>query len=105
MTLPLSARTAINGILLTKPEMNLLKKLETKHGVTVDDHQLVVTNAFTGVEATVGPVVAALVRFVQDVAYDDGFSYGGKKVAVSDFDRCRYLIMKLDNPAYFAILD
>ena len=105
MTLPLSARTAINGILLTKPEMNLLKKLETKHGVTVDDHQLVVTNAFTGVEVTVGPVVAALVRFVQDTAYTTDFTYGGKKVAVQDFDRSRMLVLRLDQEAYYAVLD
>ena len=101
----LSDLTSVNGHTLTKPERNLLKKLETKHGLVAYESETVVRNALNGVEVTdVNPIVVALIQFVQQTAYGD-FTVGGKKVAVSDFDRTRYLIMKLDNSAYFAILD
>lgn len=101
----LSDLTNVNGHTLTQPERNLLKKLETKHGLVAHESETVVRNAFTGVEVTdVNPIVVALVQFVKQAAYGD-FTVGGKPVAVQDFDRTRYLVMKLDNPVYFAVLD
>ena len=101
----LSDLTSVNGHTLTQPERNLLTKLETKHGLVAYESETVVRNALNGVEVTdVNPIVVALIQFVQQTAYDD-FVVGGKKVAVQDFDRTRYLVMKLDNPAYSAILD
>jgi hypothetical protein len=101
----LSNLTSVNGHTLTQPERNLLKKLETKHGLVAHESETVVRNVFTGVEVTdVTPVVAVLIQFVQQTSYGD-FTFGGEKVAIGDFDRCRYLVMKLDNSAYFAILD
>ena len=102
----LSDLTSVNGHTLTQPERNLLTKLETKHGLVAYESETIVRNAFTGVELTdVNPIVVALIRFVQQASVFGDFVVGGKKVAVQDFDRCRYLVMKLDNPAYFAILD
>ena len=101
----LSDLTSVNGHTLTQPERNLLTKLETKHGLVAYESETVVRNSLNGVEVTdVNPIVVALIQFVQQAAYDD-FVVGGKKVAVQDFDRSRYLVMKLDNSAYFAILD
>ena len=102
----LSDLTSVNGHTLTQPERNLLTKLETKHGLVAYESETIVRNAFTGVELTdVNPIVVALIQFVQHTSYCGTFTYGGKKVAVQDFDRTRYLVMKLDNPAYSAILD
>ncbi len=102
----LSTVTSINGKPLTKPEMNLLKKLETKHGVKpLDSTSVQVQNPFTEVCAVTDSVTAALIKFVQGTAYSSDFSYGGKTVAVNDFDRTRYLVMRVDNSTYFTILD
>lgn len=101
----LSELTNINGVNLTKPEMNLLAKLETKHGLLLDPSEDRVHNPMTGTDVAVDPAVAALIRFVQATAYGPNFSYGYNKVAVNDFDRARMLVLKLDNQAYFQILD
>ena len=101
----LSDLISVNGHTLTQPERNLLTKLETKHGLVAYESETVVRNALNGVEVTdVNPIVVALIQFVQQTSYGD-FTVGGKKVAVQDFDRTRYLVMKLDNAAYFAVLD
>lgn len=102
--------TSINGKPLTKPEMNLLKKLATKHGVTGYIGERVVANRFTGVTAVVDGITAELINFVYTASesaemFGNGMMFGGKPVAVSDFDRVRYLVMRINSKAYYDILD
>jgi len=70
-----------------------------------------VRNPLTGWSKEVNPVVAACVRLVQNLAYNNfskqallywGIS-DGQRVQV--FDRARYLILKLDREVYSEVID
>lgn len=97
-----------NGVKLTKPETNLLNKLEETYGLKVNDANArnEMFNRFGTGAATVSALVSVLVSFVYGC--DTGFGpvmYNGKKVTISDFDRTRYLVLKLDSKAYSVLLD
>lgn len=105
----LTSVTSVNGIALTQPEKNLLTKLATKHGLVAAGSPRKVANRFTGVTVTVDGVVAALIGFVyaasESAEMFGRMIYGNSSVAVQDFDRARYLVMKLDSSAYYEVLD
>ena len=97
-------------VTLTKPEQNLLAKLSTEYGVNTNAEgpNVIVRNQINGVPSEVSPLVAALVAFVYESNRGgpfDSLSYRGKKVAVSIFDRTRYLVLKIDPNAYSNLLD
>lgn len=71
-------------------------------------------NAYTGVEVEVDPICAVAVDFILKV--EVAMQYGDTALkaihpdlkmsnAVSNFDRARYIVMKLDRKAYSALLD
>ena len=99
----------INGKSLTQPEKNLLAKVDAL-GVTVSDIETSARNPVTGVTLeNLHPVVARLVRWIYQVyATYDGMgpmTYGNQKVAISTFDRVKYLVLRLDNKAYSDLVD
>lgn len=98
-----------NAVKLTKPESNLLVKLESNYGLApIGSEPAKVDNQFGFGSAVVSPLVAALVAFVYASNRVGAFvplSYNGKKVDVGTFDRTRYLVLKLDSAAYSALLD
>jgi hypothetical protein len=99
------------GIKLSKPQTNLLNKLEAEYGVNIDPlipaTGIQMLNRFGGNAATVNALVLALVQFVYGCNTDafGPVTYRGKKVSVSDFDRARYTVLAIDPNAYSALLD
>jgi hypothetical protein len=95
------------GKSLTIPESNLLAKLENEYGIYVaDTAPQSLSNRFGGESVLASALVAALVAFVYDCNTGFGpITYNAKKVPVAIFDRTRYLVLKLDNAAYSALLD
>lgn len=106
----LTEYAAAKAVKLTKPENSLLTKLESKYGLETPGvlDPMPVANQISGAVAHVSPIVAALVAFVYAANRGgpfDPLSYNGHPVSVSDFDRTRYLVLKLDSAAYSALLD
>ena len=101
----------MNNKSLTKPETNLVNKLTAEYGLVVNESNSVATNVLSGVKVQTTPLVAALVRFTQ-VAYASYELFGSgkmffnnKPVSIQTYDRVRYLILKLDNEAYYNVID
>lgn len=93
---------------LTKPEMNLISLLSLSYGVKVNQSETgmtVLSNRFTGENATVTNLVAALVEFIYACETVGPVTYHGKKVPVSVYDRTRYLVLKLHPEAYRTLID
>lgn len=106
----------VNGKTLTKPERNLVAKLQTNYDfdVAVPPEGEVVTrrNRVTGMQSgPLNPLVAALVDFIYECydAYESNgnyvMSFNGKKVAIGIFDRVKYLVLRLDSNAYSELVD
>ena len=70
-----------------------------------------VRNPFTGVTMETTPLIAALVRMVMELSYNEfgsnTLAYFGltRGNAVQKFDRARYLTQKLDSNVYMQMLD
>lgn len=100
---------AMSGKKLTKPENNLLAKLQADYGISVRNQtfdKATVTNRFSGLAVETSFLVEALVNFIYEI--NTGFqplTYKGKNMPVSIFDRTRYLVLKLDDAAYYSLLD
>jgi hypothetical protein len=99
----------MNTTNLTKPEQNLLNKLNTDYNLVVSDKWTVAVNPLNGVTVQTTPLVAALIRFTQ-VAYQSYGLFGKmafrqKPVSIQTYDRVRYLVLKLDKNAYAQVLD
>lgn len=107
----IKALTQLNGVKLTNPEKNLLVTLVDKYNVVLPDtiESVQVVNKLSGTVALASPIVAALINAVQDAYATYSFcgpmTLNGVKMPVSFYDRVRYLVMKLDNSAYYATLD
>jgi len=98
---------SLNFKTLSKPQMNLLAKLD-EMGVIVDMDNRSVTNPTNGYTEMLDPAIATLVRWVYKVyrTYDNGkMNYNGTKVAIAIFDRVRYLILDLDKQAFRNFID
>ncbi len=99
----------MNNITLTKPETNLVNKLTAEYGLVISDRSTEVVNPWNAHRVTTTPLAAALIRFAQ-IAYNNyaicgKMSYNRKPVAISIYDRARYLVLKLDKNAYAQVLD
>jgi hypothetical protein len=115
MKLTLSDYAAKIGVKLTKPEINLLAKLEADYGLSISYDILasaavigktMVINRFSGAAAHTNILFKVLSDFIYDIDNQLlGMTYKGKKVPVSIFDRTRYFCLKIDKAAYYAILD
>lgn len=108
----IQALVAINGIKLSQPEKNLLVSLVEKYKVELPEvaaPNSKVINPLSGAACECNAIVATLTKIVQSVSYNYA-GYGqmnlnGVKMPISIFDRIRYLVMKLDNKTYYAVLD
>jgi hypothetical protein len=100
---------ATEHLSLTKPQMNLLAKLDAM-GVNIPDptNLVLVSNPTSEYTAALNPLVAALINWVYEVysTYQFGtMKYGRVKVAIGTFDRVRYLILALDKQAFSDFID
>lgn len=100
----------VNGKKLTQPQKNLLAKLQKTYGFDVDPDLTSAQNLCSGqVFDNLDSMVAALINFCTD-AYRTYGMHGymvvkGKKFTVQDYDRTKYLVLALDNQAYYNLLD
>lgn len=108
----LNEYAALKGIVLTKPQANLLAKLSDKYlvGINAGEPDVCVAyNQVTGAPCSVNPLVYVLHRFVTrtyaSYGYTGTMNYNGKPVAIGIFDRVRYLILALDKKAYAELID
>lgn len=103
----------INGKSLTQPHRNLLAKLQKEYDFDVLDVDLsLIANPCTGQEfGPFNPLVTALVQFVLEAYHnyassrEGNMSYRGKFVAISLYDRVKYLVLHLDSEAYYNLID
>ena len=103
----------LNGVVLTKPEVNLLVTLEEKYGTRLLNVAGPVTlrNRFTGVAVETTRLVAMLYDFTIHAISSYERRGDGKmlvrniSVPISIYDRVRYLILKLDRTAYYDLVD
>lgn len=103
-----------SNTVLTKPELNLVAKLQSKYGIVVDlnDNTTVeLHNRFTGFAVQTTKFVAALYHFTissimsYEMSNGNKMTYNGVPVAIGTYDRVRYLILKLDRKAYSELVD
>jgi hypothetical protein len=98
------------GVKLSKPNLNLLFKLDNM-GVEVGNpsEPRRIENPTSGYVGVLNPLVATLVEWVYRVysTYDRGgaMNYRGTKVAIGTFDRVLYLILTLDKQAFADFID
>jgi hypothetical protein len=98
----------VNGKKLTKPQLNLLGKLDAMGVELTSAQDVLVTNPHNGYSAMLPPFVATLVNWVYEVY--SSYNYGpmtcrGTKVAIQTFDRTRYLILALDSKVFSDFID
>lgn len=100
--------------MLTKPELNLVAKLQDKYGVVIDlngQGNVTLANRFTGVRVEASKLVAALYNFTveaissYEIRGDGKMTFNGVPVAIGTYDRVRHLILKLDRKAYYDLVD
>ena len=101
------------NVKLTKPQANLLAKLDS-YGVLVSDNvpdMLPTTNPITGYVSELPALVSCLVRLTQKLilSYEQSPTYqmtfNGHKVAIQTYDRVKELILSLDSRAYSNFID
>ena len=94
---------------LTTADVKFIDNYIAKH---IDASNVKVVNLFSGDEADTNPLIACLCYFVLDLAYSE-FSRENKRKwglnpdthCVREFDRARYLILKLDSDIYSRFID
>jgi hypothetical protein len=94
----------VNGKKLTKPQLNLLGKLDAMGVELTSAQDVLVTNPHNGYSAMLPPFVATLVNWVYEVYYGP-MTYRGTTVALQTFDRTRYLILALDSKVFSDFID
>lgn len=103
----------LNGVELTKPEINLLVKLEQHYGAKLSNlpGPIALRNRFSGVGVETTRLVAMLYLFTIEAITSYERRGDGKmfvrnvQVPIDTYDRVRYLIAKLDRKAYYDLVD
>lgn len=92
-------------IKFTKGEMNLMAKHGlTKYGDPLDPTKAFVrSNPFSGVEVPVNMFAANLIDTLISMYHD--YNYHPEKFKVGEYDRLKYLLLKVDSEAYMNIID
>ena len=109
----LSQLAIAKGIKLSKPETNLLAKLDS-YGIVISDNPadtMTIVNPITGYRAEVSYLVGCLVNLTYKLiaSYESSPTYtmtfNGRKVPIDIYDRTKYLVLKLDKDAYSNFID
>lgn len=109
----LTQLAAAKNVKLTKPQMNLLAKLDT-YGVVISDQvpdTLPTVNPVSGYSAELPALLSCLVRLTYKLmqSYENSPTYqmtfNGHKVAIGTYDRVKGLILSLDSKAYMNFID
>lgn len=101
-----SIQSPYKGKKLSKPQLNLLAKLES-FGVTLGENPDKRANTFSGVIHELDPLAVALFDFIikANGSRFGGLSFNGHKVNVNDWDRARYLFLHLWPDQYYDLID
>jgi hypothetical protein len=98
----------INGIKLSKAQMNLLTKLDG-YGIVIPSYSETVINPVSGFYEELNPFFTFLVRWVYEVykSYKmfQSMYYRENKVSIQTFDHVRMLILSLDSNVYSNFID
>jgi hypothetical protein len=109
----LTELATLHGVKLSKPDANLLAKLDS-YGIVLSDNPtatLTVTNPISGYSAEVPRLVGCLVNLTYKLmqSYERSPSYqmtfNGHKVAIQTYDRVKMLVLKLDPKVYSNFID
>ena len=109
----LTQLAAVKNVTLTKPQANLLVKLDS-YGVIVSDYApdtIQTQNPVTGHTEELPALVSYLVELVYrlTVSYETSPTYqmtfNGHKVAIGTFDRVKMLVLSLNSKAYSNFID
>lgn len=109
----LTQLAAAKNVTLTKPQANLLVKLDS-YGVVVSDQVpdvIPTTNPISGHSEELPALVSCLVRLVYKLTLSYEMSptytmtFNGHKVAIGTFDRIKMLVLSLNSKAYSNFID
>lgn len=109
----LTTLATVKNVKLTKPQANLLAKLDT-YGVVISDNApdtLPTLNPITGYNQELPALVSCLVRLTYKLiqSYEASPTYtmtfNGHKVAIGTYDRVKMLVLSLDANAYRNFID
>lgn len=104
----LTSIIAVNGKALTKPQLNLLAKLET-FGVALGDNNQFVTNTMSGVQRELVPLAVALYAFIlrghMNYLLNGQLSYNGHTFPASFWVSTRYFFLTFWPSEYFDLID
>jgi hypothetical protein len=109
----LTQLAAAKNVKLTKPQANLLAKLDS-YGVLVPENlpdMISTFNPVSGHREELPTLVAYLVRIVYmlTMSYESSPTYtmtfNGHKVAIGTFDRVKMLVLSLNSKAYSNFID
>lgn len=104
------------GFKLTKPQSNLLAKLEAA-AVRVNENRvtlgatgadvIVTQNLVSGYRAPLNPLISTLVEWVYTMTlkYERQMSFAGLGFTNAEYDRVRYTILAWDSEAYSNFID
>jgi len=91
-------------VVIPKPVINTFNRVGIKYQDVVDATDKVRTvNRFSGEAIEVTPLVKRLIDWVYKTSND--YEMGNRDVNISDFDRVRYFILKIDSDAYMTCID
>jgi len=89
---------------IPKPVINTFNRVGIEYQDVVDKTEKVeVANRFSGETVMVLPLIKRLIDWVYRTS--NMYEMGNHDVNVSDFDRVRYFILKIDNDAYTTCID
>ncbi len=109
----LTSLAVAKNVKLTKPQTNLLAKLDS-YGVVISDNApdtLLTVNPITGYSEELNVLVACLVRLTYKLtmSYESSPTYtmtfNGHKVAIGTYDRVKMLVLSLSPSAYSNFID
>lgn len=91
-------------MIIPQPVINSMKRVGIDYELFENDTEKVsVSNRFSGETVETLPLIANLIEWVYRTSND--YERGIHKVNLSDFDRIKYFILKIDSKAYMACID
>jgi hypothetical protein len=93
---------------IPQPVINTFKRVGIDYSDSDSEVKTAVTNRFTGESVQTHPLVARCINWVYRTSnsFESEFDHrGGKLPTISDFDRVRYWIAKVDSDAYMTCID
>jgi hypothetical protein len=88
---------------IPQPVLNTLKRIQIDHELYAKDDKVTVHNRFGGDSCETSSFIARLIEWVYETSNEA--EMGIYPMRISDFDRIRMYILKVDSKAYMTCLD